>query len=147
MSTTETIKAQEPVARFTPEPLTVSDAASDPLSVIFHFQNALQERLGTWAKVDSSPAMRQQFINQMAIAMQEETIEIIRETAYKNPDFVPFGWKKTQLGDPEKFKEELVDQLHFFVNLCIVAGMGPQELCARYLAKNKINHTRQDNGY
>lgn len=147
MSTTETAKAQEPVARFKPEPLATADAASDPLSVIFFYQNGLQERLGTWDKVDSSPSMRQQFINQMAIAMQEEIIEVIRETAYKNPDFVPFGWKKTQLGDPEKFKEELVDLLHFFVNMCIISGMGPQELCARYLAKNKINHTRQDSGY
>jgi dimeric dUTPase (all-alpha-NTP-PPase superfamily) len=134
-----------PAPRF--EPTADLTTTTDALEIIFGYQNKLQERLGTWDKVDSSPQLRQQFINQMVLAMQEETIEIMRETAYKNPEFVPFGWKKTQIGDPDKFKEELVDQLHFFVNLCIVANMGPAELLSRYLAKNAINHTRQDSGY
>jgi dimeric dUTPase (all-alpha-NTP-PPase superfamily) len=134
-----------PAPRF--EPTADLATTTDALEIIFGYQNKLQERLGTWEKVDSSPQMRQQFINQMILAMQEETIEIMRETAYKNPEFMPFGWKKTQIGDPDKFKEELVDQLHFFVNLCIIANMGPAELLSRYLNKNAINHARQDSGY
>jgi dimeric dUTPase (all-alpha-NTP-PPase superfamily) len=117
------------------------------LALVFHYQSKLQERLGTWDRIKGDPSLKQQWINQMILAMFEETVEIMRETPYKNPNFVPFGWKKTQLGDPEKLKEELVDLLHFFVNLCIGADLGPDELVQRYLAKNKINHERQDNGY
>ena len=117
------------------------------LELVFHYQNKLQERLGTWDKIRDNPNLKQQWINQMILAMFEETVEIMRETPYKNPNFVPFGWKKTQIGDPEKLKEELVDLLHFFVNLCIGADLKPDELVQRYLDKNKINHERQDHGY
>ena len=88
-----------------------------------------------------------QFINQMILALHEEAVEIMRESAYKNPDFVPFGWKKNQIFNEDLFKEELVDMLHFFVNLCLVVNMSPDELFNRYCNKNKENHTRQENNY
>jgi dimeric dUTPase (all-alpha-NTP-PPase superfamily) len=126
---------------------TIDPSKLKGLELVFYYQNKLQERLGTWDKIHNNPSLKQQWINQMILAMFEETVEIMRETPYKNPNFVPFGWKKTQLGDSEKFKGELVDLLHFFVNLCIGAELGPDELVQRYLAKNKINHERQDHGY
>lgn len=136
---------------FTPTNPTIPEinpeTTTDKLEILFGYQHRLQKRLGTWDKIGDSPAMRQQFINQMTLANIEEAIEIVKETAYKNPELMPFGWKKTQVEDNEKFKEELVDQLHFWLNLCLIAGMGPEETLTRYLAKNKINHQRQDNGY
>ena len=83
----------------------------------------------------------------MILALHEEAVEIMRESSYKNPDYVPFGWKKEQKSNNEKFKEEIVDILHFVVNLCLVSGMDSSELHQRYLNKNKENHLRQDNGY
>ena len=71
----------------------------DKLDIIFQKQIELQERLGNIKKINSSDSMKQKFINQMILAIQEEAIEIMRESAYKNPDYVEFGWKKGQTSD------------------------------------------------
>lgn len=47
----------------------------------------------------------------------------------------------------QKVRMELVDSLHFFVNLLLCAGFTAEELHAMYMAKNKENHRRQDEGY
>jgi NTP pyrophosphatase (non-canonical NTP hydrolase) len=119
----------------------------DKLDIIFQKQIELQERLGNIYKINSSDSMKQKFINQMILAIQEEAIEIMRESAYKNPDYVEFGWKKGQTSDNEKFKDEIADLLHFLVNLCIVSDMDAEELFNRFYYKNKENHERQDNNY
>lgn len=119
----------------------------DKLDLIFKHQKELQEKLGTLDKIKQSESMKQQYINQMILALHEEAVEIMRETAYKNPEYVPFGWKKNQKFDKEKFKEEIIDIIHFVMNLCIVSGMEPQEIFDRYLNKNKENHKRQEDGY
>lgn len=111
-------------------------------------QYKLQARYGTWDKIRDDPAARQRFINQMLLAMQEETVEIMRETAYKNPDFVEFGWKKGQQFNAEGFKNEIIDQLHFWLILAIVAGFRDgDDIASAYALKNGINHQRQDQGY
>jgi len=123
------------------------DYSSDRLSDLFIQQFKLQDRLGNIKKIKSSPEMKQKYINQMILAIHEEAVEIMRETAYKNPDYVEFGWKKGQKFDNEKFKEEIVDIWHFVLNLCIVADMDSDELVARFFNKNQENHKRQDDGY
>lgn len=119
----------------------------DKLDIIFQKQIQFQEKLGNIKKINSSDSMKQKFINQMILAIQEEAIEIMRESAYKNPDYVEFGWKKGQTSDNEKFKDEIADLLHFLVNLCIVSDMDAEELFNRYTGKNKENYERQDNNY
>lgn len=120
---------------------------TDYLEQIYSKQFELQKKLGTIDKFKESPAMRQQYINQMILALHEEAVEIMRETAYKNPDYVPFGWKKHQEYNEEKFKEEIIDIIHFVLNLCIVAGMGPDEIYNKFMEKNKENGKRKDDGY
>jgi len=121
--------------------------SNDKLDLIFKYQTALQQKLGNLEKIDESPQMKQQFINQMILALFEESVEIMRESGYKNPELVPFGWKKGQIGDTEKFKDEIADIIHFVINLCIVAKMDPDELFERYMNKNKKNHERQNDNY
>lgn len=118
----------------------------DKLDKMFEVQNVLQERLGTWDKIENE-SDKQQFINQMILAIIEEAIETLKKSPYKNPDFVKFGWKKTQVWDEKMFKMEIIDLWHFLMNLCIVVGMGPEEFFKVYCDKNKENHERQDNGY
>lgn len=119
----------------------------DKLDEIYAHQLLLQEHLGNIEKINESDSMKQHFINQMILALHEEAVEIMRETAYKNPDYVPFGWKKGQQFNNEKFKEEIIDIIHFVINLCIVAEMEPEEIYQRYLNKNKENFKRQDDNY
>lgn len=123
-------------------------ASKQLLDQLLGLQYTFQGRLGTWERIKDDPAARQQFLNQVFLAVQEETIEIMKETGYKNPDLVPFGWKKTQVENPEKFRAELIDLLHFWLTLAIAAGFRTgDEIFAAYAAKNGINHTRQDEGY
>jgi len=119
----------------------------DKLDEIFHHQKELQTKLGIYEKIGQSDEMKQQYINQMILALHEEAVEIMRETAYKNPEYMPFGWKKGQEFKEEKFKEEIIDIIHFVMNLCIISGMNPEEIYNRYLNKNKENFKRQDENY
>ena len=116
------------------------------LTDIFKFQRELQTKLGTFDKIQT-PADRQEFVNQMLLAMFEETVEVMRETPYKNPAFVKFGWKKTQIGDINKLREELVDLLHFFVNICLVNNFTAEDIFQTYCKKNSINAERHSSGY
>lgn len=113
---------------------------------MFQHQKNLQSKLGTFNKIKDE-SMKQKFINQMLLAVHEEAVEIMRETKYKNPDCVEFGWKKTQLFNEENYKEEIVDLFHFVMNLSLAVGMEAEEFYERYCNKNKINHDRQDEGY
>lgn len=117
----------------------------DRLEDIFEQQKVLQEKLDIPRRT-ADPSMRQQYINQMALALHEETVEMLCATQYKDPAFVPFGWKKGQKFDAENFREEVVDLMHFVVNLALVGGISSQELYERYLEKNKENHRRIDTG-
>lgn len=122
--------------------------SSQLLDKLLATQYKLQDKFGTWDKIRDDPAARQNFLNQIFLALTEETVEIMRETAYKNPEFVPFGWKKGQKFNDEGFKSEIIDQLHFWLVLALVAGFRDgHEIYEAYLRKNNINHERQANGY
>jgi len=119
----------------------------DKLIEMFAIQYKSQEKLGIYNKIKDNPALKQQYINQMILACQEELIEIMRETAYKNPEFVPFGWKKQQQFNRDKFKEELVDLWHFVMNLANAMEITPEEFYETYIYKNKVNLERWENDY
>jgi hypothetical protein len=42
---------------------------------------------------------------------------------------------------------ELIDMLHFWVNLCLAIDLQPNEIKALYLNKAAINQKRQEAGY
>lgn len=119
---------------------------SDKLDMMYEHQQDLQTKLGVYEKI-ISPIEKQQYINQMILALHEEAVEIMRETAYKNPDYVPFGWKKGQEFNNENFQDEIIDIIHFVLNLAIISGMTSDDMFYKYIHKNKINHQRKDNGY
>jgi len=49
--------------------------------------------------------------------------------------------------DRDAYKEELVDVLHLYFELCIAAGISLQELCDAYLQKGEVNVNRILSGY
>lgn len=106
----------------------------DKLDIIFQKQSEFQERVG------NEPMFNIQFVKDMILATIDELTEALRETPWK-------PWKKQQEWNMEKFREELVDVLHFFVNLCLAGNMTSDELFNMYIEKNKVNHERQDDGY
>ena len=58
------------------------------------------------------------------------------------------SWKKQQ-GEPNSdyIKTELIDILHFVLELLIIWGADADEIYARYTGKNAENMKRYDNGY
>lgn len=108
---------------------------ADMLDTIFIHQKNLQIQLDTFPEY-----MDQQYIKDMVLAAQVELTEVLNETSWK-------PWKKQQETHPLKYKQELADLLHFFVNLCLAAEMTPKELFNLYMDKNKENIDRKESGY
>lgn len=105
------------------------------LDKIFRTQKKLQKSLG-----NNKILWHQGYINMNVLALQVELGEAIQETCWKN-------WKKNQVLNKDKFKEELVDCLHFYINLCLAAGFNAKSLEKAYFSKNKINFKRKKDGY
>lgn len=57
-------------------------------------------------------------------------------------------WKQTQmLTDTIHYKEELIDALHFFIELFILSGMEASDVYQMYFKKNEVNKFRQRSNY
>lgn len=117
----------------------------DKLDDIFDKQNILQTRLNNFPFKDLKH--KQEFINITILAILDELSETLRETSWKNPNYISCGWKTTQMTNNEQFKEEIIDLWHFIINLTLASGMDPNEFYGRFINKNKVNHKRQDEKY
>ena len=106
----------------------------DALNEIFALQKALNDELIEKRHLEGIPDG--QWIQMHTLAMMSEMAELIDEVNFK-------WWKNPRPVSPDDVKEELVDILHFFVSMCLCAGMTADELHTRYLAKNKENFDRQ----
>lgn len=107
----------------------------DKLDTIFAYQNKFDTELMERRGLTDIPM--EQWIQKETLAMLSELAELIDEVNFK-------WWKNPRPVDVGKVKDELVDILHFFVSMCLKTGMDAQELCARYLDKNKENFDRQN---
>jgi hypothetical protein len=57
-------------------------------------------------------------------------------------------WKQTEMvTDKVHFYEELIDAFHFFVELCITAGMTAEDVARVYHRKHAVNKFRQESKY
>jgi len=118
----------------------------DKLDIMFSMQKKLQDSLGIFEKIKNEED-KQAYINQMLLACFEEVTEIMKKTAYKNPEYVKFGWKKNQKWNLEVFKIEIVDLFHFMMNLCLATNITADEFYKIYCEKNLENYERQKRGY
>lgn len=57
-------------------------------------------------------------------------------------------WKQSEVAtDRVHFYEELADAFHFFIELCITAGLDAEDLALMYLKKAEVNKFRQGSLY
>ena len=57
-------------------------------------------------------------------------------------------WKRTRKEvNVEEVKYEIIDILHFWVNLCLIWGIDVDDVYRYYFHKQRINVKRQDTGY
>lgn len=105
----------------------------DKLDTIFEMQAKLNEYIIEKRKLEFT---KEEWIQKRILAMIDETAELLNEINYK-------WWKNPKPIDESAVKEEIVDILHFFIGICIDAGMTADELFEIYLNKNKENYLRQ----
>ena len=74
-----------------------------------------------------------------SLALVDEVMEALHSTPWK-------PWSKRTSWNWEKLQEELVDVFAFLVQLCILAGVGPEDLEGGYFEKSQINEDRQESG-
>lgn len=119
----------------------------DRLEAIMEKQRELQTRLGTNFAAMSDEE-RAAFMRNHRGYLADE----VAEALYEVPNYKL--WKDYSNVSPEarniqwqKVRMELIDSLHFFVNLLLCSGMTAEEVYQMYMAKNAENHRRQDAGY
>lgn len=105
----------------------------DKLTVIFELQKALDTDIAERRGLDFTP---EQWIQKDVLAMVSELAELLDEVNFK-------WWKNAKPIDEAALHGELVDILHFFVSMCIRAGLDADKLYEGYIAKNKENFDRQ----
>ena len=72
-------------------------------------------------------------------ALNDENRELNEELLWK-------WWSKDSL-NMQNIRVEIIDQLHFWLSLALVAGMDAEQVFDIYYQKNKINFERQEKGY
>ena len=82
-----------------------------------------------------------EFIRWNVLALTDELHEALGEVKWK-PWTSDSGWVNR-----DAFVKELIDALHFWMNLVLAAGGSSVEITDRYFAKAAVNQARQESGY
>lgn len=110
------------------------------LEVIFDRQLDLQKRSFNVDPADMDNDTKIQFIKDMSLALSDELHEMLAEIGWK-------PWAKSRHINTDAMAGELIDMLHFWVNLCLAIGLQPEDIKRLYLHKATINAKRQEAGY
>lgn len=106
----------------------------DKLDTIFDMQRQLDEDI--IRRRSLPPITPAEWIQKDVLAIVSELGELLDEVNFK-------WWKNPKQLDMPAIQEEMVDILHFFISMCIRAGMNADELFRIYQDKNKENFNRQ----
>lgn len=114
----------------------LEDEEIEKLEVMFQMQQALDERIIAERNIDKT---LDEWVVAITIAMESEIDEIRREVNWK-------WWKQEKEIDLERLQEEVIDLWHFLLSLSRMVGLTPETIFEKYMAKNAVNHQRQDSG-
>ncbi len=108
---------------------------TDKLEQIFAMQKMLDDDIKAKRGLEGKYS-DEEWIQKKVLATISELSELLDEVNFK-------WWKNPKDVDPTLVKGELTDILHFFVSMCLSAGMTADELYSYYVDKNKENFDRQ----
>jgi len=106
----------------------------DKLDIIFELQKKLNDHIAETRGLDFSD--KSVWLQRESLAMISEISELLAEVNFK-------WWKNPKPVNDQAVKEEIVDIFHFFVSMCLIAGMDAAELLDIYISKNEENFRRQ----
>ncbi|MDR1619523.1 MAG: dUTPase [Clostridiales bacterium] len=106
----------------------------DKLDRIFQMQRALDEEIVQ--RRGLTDITNEEWLQKDVLAILSELGELLNELNFK-------WWKNDKELNMPAIREEMADILHFFISMCMRAGMGADALFALYLDKNKENFDRQ----
>ena len=106
---------------------------TDMLREIFKMQKALNDDIAKGRDLHFTP---EEWIQKNILATISELSEVMDEVNFK-------WWKNHKPIDHAALLEELTDVLHFYVSMCLHAGVSADELFAAYCDKNAENYRRQ----
>lgn len=115
----------------------LEDEEIEKLEVMFKMQQALDERIIAERNIEKT---LDEWVIAITIAMESEIDEIRREVNWK-------WWKQEKEVDIDRLQEEVIDLWHFLLSLSRMVGLTPETIFEKYMAKNKVNHQRQEQGY
>ena len=107
----------------------------DKLEEIFALQLRFQEKIKQERALADIPM--EQWLQKQTLAMVSELAELLEEVNFK-------WWKNPHELNLPNIREELSDIMHFFVSMCLEAGMTADDLYQMYVGKNLENVRRQD---
>ena len=111
------------------------------LAGMFEGQVLLQARLGHDFE-NMFDGERVEYVKNTILSIQDELMEALHETRWK-----PWATGEKMIVDRDKFGGELIDVLHFVINLFLVNGWNENDVFQAFWAKNIVNWQRQENGY
>lgn len=107
----------------------------DKLDHIYQLQHELDQSI--IIKRNLGDNTFEEWIQKDCLAIISEISELVEEVNFK-------WWKNAKPLNMKNIHEELIDIMHFFISMCIKAGLSPEDLYKGYLAKNIENQNRQD---
>ncbi len=111
----------------------------DKLQRIFEMQEELNARIGVNLK-DIDEEEQAKWVLNYSRAMQQEMAELIDSVPWK-------WWANYQTFDKQNARVEVIDLFHFLISMAQTLGMSADDVYEAYVAKNKVNHQRQESGY
>ena len=111
------------------------------LQDVFDEQIRLNEKINPnlYTEIQENEELKRQRFLDFELALRQESAEAV--------DSLNWKWWKKDTDDWDNVKVELVDMLHFWVSMCTIVGLTAEDVLSLYLKKNKLNHTRQEEGY
>lgn len=89
---------------------------------------------------DMEEAEKALFIKDMTLALTDELHELLAEVGWK-------PWASSRHVNTQAAQGELIDALHFFLNLALALDLDGFQIMEKYYAKHKKNQQRQEEGY
>lgn len=132
---------------------TAGGDAFDQLRTIFAGQRQLMDRYHEIERNNSSFPVETADLGEIDFRLVQARLHelfgfLVRELGEAMQELRSKPWKQNYAPtDVDKFIEEMADSLHFYVEMCITAGVGPDRLFQAYFKAWEKNRGRQDNGY